>query len=479
MTKVQYDYVPTIKQTMLHGFTGVDEILFGGASGGGKSRAGRAEAIRMATLVPGSLTYVFRRTFPQLQQDVIPKFRVEMPRGLAKYNSSDHTWYFTNGSRIVLGHMQNEADYENYLSSEPQLIVWEELTQFTEMQYRMMRGRLRAAGPVLDRMNQLGWICRSLGTTNPGGVGHAWCKSRFVDPGVINKPWRPANTDEERNPGLRVFIPAKLEDNPHMDPTYEQRLDNLDPIMRRAYRDGDWDILKGVRFPQFRRSLHVVEPGAIPVDFIGHPMAVGVDYGLVDPWCALWGIQLNDGLIYVYRELYGPGYTAAQQARMIKDAEMDGERMPHRPLPIVMDPSMWKRSSEQVEKNLDPSLPPVGSVAWYYRKEFGAQIQKARNERISGWAQIDELLRVREDGLPRLIISSACTNLIRELPAQQRHKTNPEDLQATGEGHADAADALRYLCMQLARNGNPRVTPGLVSRSIAAPITAGVGSQQF
>ncbi len=480
MTTVAYSYVPTPKQLLAHR-TMAGEILFGGAAGGGKSKAGRAEAIRMAVMVPGSLTYVFRRTFPQLQQDVIPKFRDEMPPGVATYNRSEHTWYFANGSRIVLGHMQNEDDVDNYLSSEPSLCVFEELTQFTEDQYRRMRGRLRAAGPVLARLNQLGWVCRSFATSNPAGPGHGWVKIRFIDPGIKNVPWTPPSTVEELNPVTRCFIPAKLEDNPHMDPGYAQRLDNLEPGLRKAYRDGDWDILKGVRFTQWRASIHTVTPEQLPIPIIDFPRVLAIDWGIEAPFAALWMTLLNDGLIFVYRELYATGLTTLEQCELIKASEQDGERIPGRPLPLVMDPSMWSRTHISPPRDLDPvkDWAPLGSQARVYQDAFGrGNVKRAMNARVAGWALLDEHLRVRADGLPRLLVSTECRNLIRTLPSLPRAKTNPEDVLTTAEDHL--ADCVRYGVFELAGGGARRTTTlPAADQPVYGNVTAGLQTTQF
>jgi predicted phage terminase large subunit-like protein len=61
--------------------------------------------------------------------------------------------------------------------------------------------------------------------TNPGGVGHDWVRRRFLD---------------TKDP-TRCFIPAKLEDNPHLDgDAYDRALQQLDPVTRRQLRHGDW-----------------------------------------------------------------------------------------------------------------------------------------------------------------------------------------------------------------------------------------------
>lgn len=403
-----------------------------------------------------------------------------MPAGVARYNDSKHVWRFTNGSILELAYLDSDSDVLNYQGAEYGLCVFEELTQFTEKQYRYMLSRLRVAGAVKDRMAELGWRPRVLSTSNPGGPGHAFVKARFIDPGIRGRVWQPEPTEDDEDPGTRCYVPARVSDNPHIDPGYIRQLNRQEPVMRRALRDGDWDILEGVRFSQFRRALHVVEPEQLPLPIIGVPRGVGVDYGHVDPWCALWGAVLPDQgfgrRMVVYRELYGPGYTAQQQATMIKEAEVEGERTPTRPIPMVLDPQMWSRTSEQLIKGGKGA--PAGSVAWYYENEFGSQVSQAQNERIAGWSLIDELLRVRGDGLPGLLIYSTCTNLIRELPSQQRSKKNPEDLVATGPGHADASDALRYLAMLLIRGGHDR-TSNELPRATVSTITGGLTGAQF
>ena len=412
-----YAYEPTERQALAHSII-VDELLYGGASGGGKSKWSRAEAVRLAVMVPGSRSILLRRTFPQLERSVVEPFRMEISRGMAGYHESKHIWKFQNGSIIELGHMQNENDYLNYLSAEYTLAIFEELTQFTEKQYRGILGRLRAAGAVAERMAELGLRPRAISTTNPSGIGHAWVKRRFVDPGIRFRPWQPGPSEDDENPGTRCYIPARLDDNPHMDPGYSKQLDRLDPVMRRAFRDGDWDILEGARFPQFRRDVHVVDPEQLPIPIVGFPRAVAVDYGISHHFAALWGTRLGDGLIVIYRELYEKDLTAQQQAEKVRDAEAEGERTPTRPIPIVLDPATWARTVIYGHRSLDPTMPAVGSAAWFFRNTLGPAVKKARNDGLAGWALVDEHLRVRIDGLPRILIHSNCVNLIRVIPSR-------------------------------------------------------------
>jgi len=83
-------------------------------------------------------------------------------------------------------------------------------------------------------------------TTNAGGVGHAWYRSRFVEPHQ-----RGVETETR-------FIPARVTDNGFCNPEYRGVLERLSGWERRAWLDGDWDIAAGQYFTTFRRNIHVV-----------------------------------------------------------------------------------------------------------------------------------------------------------------------------------------------------------------------------
>lgn len=489
--EVRLDYTPEPKQAIAHR-TIVDEMLYGGAAGGGKSRAGRVEVIRMALLVPGSRSVIFRRTFPDLQRAVVEQMRQEMPPRVARYNEGKHLWRFRNGSVIELAYLQRDADVYNYQGAEYQLIVFEEVTQFSEKQYKYLLGRLRASGQVRDRLDEIGWMPRIIATGNPGGVGHLWVKRRWVDPvppGVVwvvppdehgealNVPATvaraaaaradippenipadiPGPDDDPEREMTRVYIPAKASDNSHIDRAYQRRLDRLDPMLRRALRDGDWDVLEGVRFSQWTNGLHVITPEQMPPDFhpLNYPCCVGVDYGMENPFSAVWLALLPDRRVLVYRQIRATGLTPREQAQAIKDSEMEGERTPGHPMPVVLDPACWARSANHVTKSHDPDLPPPGSIAHTYRQVLGGAVVKARNERVGGWALIDEHLRIRDDGRPGVEVVDTCRSLIATLPALPRDDKNPEDVDTHADDHD--ADAFRYGLQHLA--GRPPKIP--------------------
>lgn len=215
---------PTLKQAE---FLLVDakEALYGGAAGGGKS-----DALLMAALqyvdVSGYSAILFRRTYNDLAlPGALMDRAYEWLAGTeAHWHSLKHIWTFPCGATLTFGNLEHEKTKFRYQSAEFQFIGFDELTQFTETQYRYLFSRLRR----LEKSN-IPLLMRS--ASNPGGVGHDWVKQRFLVEGTSKG---------------RVFVPAKLQDNPFLDQKqYIESLNNLDPITRRQYLDGDWTARHG------------------------------------------------------------------------------------------------------------------------------------------------------------------------------------------------------------------------------------------
>ena len=449
---IEYGYEPSPRQSQAHSIM-VDELLYGGAAGGGKTRFALAEAVLCALMVPGARILILRRNYPDLE-DIEDKLREQMPEGVAVYRPGKHRWEFHVGSIIRLGHLAHEDDVNKYVGQEYTLIIFEEATEFSPDQYLMLLSRLRASGRVKDRLEELGWRPRSIATANPGRRSHQFFKDRFVDAAPPGEPFIPPPTPEDPDPGVRCYIPARHTDNPHIDPTYVRRLNALPESRRRAFRDGDWDVLEGVRFPQFRRSAHVISPEQLPLHAMTGRKAIGVDYGYNDPFAAVWLCKLADGLVVAYRELYAVGLTATQQAEKIRELSAEEEALTGEKIPVIADPAMWHRPNAASDRPLDKDAPPVGSPAHFYQQVLGKRPYKANNARTHGWNLLDEKLRVRDDGVPRLLIYDTCLDLIRTLPQAPRDKKRPEDLDTSAEEHN--LDALRYGTMWLEGRGMSR-----------------------
>ena len=151
----------------------VDEVLYGGAAGGGKTDALIVDAVR-GYLMPSYRGLLLRRTFPELERSIIPRTRELYPFFGGRYNDQKKRWVFPSGAVVEMGYLDRDADVYKYHSAEYQFIGFDELTHFTEFQFDYMKSRLRSGRVKMP--------CRMRAASNPGGVGHVWVKSKFIDP---------------------------------------------------------------------------------------------------------------------------------------------------------------------------------------------------------------------------------------------------------------------------------------------------------
>ena len=112
-----------------------DEVLFGGAAGGGKSYAQLIDSFLYAMKYPKSKQLILRRTLPELEKSLIRVSLGLFDMSVYKYNSAKHTGSFVNGSIIDFGYCDRENDVYKYQSAEYDVIRFDELTHFTEDMY--------------------------------------------------------------------------------------------------------------------------------------------------------------------------------------------------------------------------------------------------------------------------------------------------------------------------------------------------------
>ncbi len=222
-TKSTRTYIPHTPTPRQAEFLALDclEAFYGGAAGGGKSDALLMAALRYVD-APGYAAILFRRTYQDLALPGALMDRAShwLAGSDASWNGTTRTWTFPGGATLSFGYLAHEQDKFRYQGAEFQFVGFDELTQFSESAYRYLFSRLRRlAGSAVP--------LRMRGASNPGGLGHAWVKQRFLVEGQA---------------AGRPFIPARLSDNPHLDrEEYEKSLLLLDPTTRQQLLDGDWD----------------------------------------------------------------------------------------------------------------------------------------------------------------------------------------------------------------------------------------------
>lgn len=445
--QVVLKYTPQPLQERLHKCP-ADEILFGGAAGPGKSMALRMEAFIWCIRVPGIQVFLFRRTFPELETNHVLQSRDQFPSEVCEYKEQKRRWEFKNGSILRFCHCQHESDVYQYQGAEIHLLVIDELTTFTEFQYDYLRSRVRCTLeniPDKYRYRVPGIICAS----NPGGIGHQFAKTRWVDFCAPNIPKR---APEKEGGMLRCYIPGKLEDNTllmRVDPGYASRLDALPEPYRTAYRDGNWDLFLGQAF-SFSRQHHVIEPIKIPDSA---PLYMSFDWGFGKPYSIQWFWVDFDGRLYMFDELYGcqPGMpdTGVRQtddeiAVGIINYERDVLKLrKDRYITRLCDPTCFNKKPDYRGGGQGPSTADIFATHEVY-------LTPGDPSRILKIRQFHARLRLFDDQAPMFQVYSRCENFIRTIPILQFDDHKPEDIDTRQEDHAYDSACLVFMARPMA-----------------------------
>jgi len=358
----------------------VFEVLYGGALGGGKSEVLLVAPIVLKTKSSARQLYehpqftgiIFRRTYPQLEKSLIPRAKLLYEPLGAIYNETKKVFTFPSGAKLFLGHMDKESDVLQHDTNEYQYVGIDQAEQFTEFQLRYISSRIRSSNPDLPTLFRL--------AANPGGESHSFLRDRFVKPNPVGN----VILHDKVTNLKRIYIPAKLADNPFLtanDPDYVNRLNLLPESERAAKMDGDWFTFSGQVFSEFRtrpmigeppNANHLVDPFEIPSYW---PRILGVDWGYAADTAAIWAAISPEGRIYIYRTYRKKKTTVRTWATELANLSR-GEGIIRNPL----DPSAWiNRGQLTIEQE--------------YREASGFSPEKADNDRHSGISLIHEFLR--------------------------------------------------------------------------------------
>lgn len=209
------------------------DAFYGGAAGGGKS-----DALLMAALqyvdVPGYNAILIRDTYANLNkpEGLMDRAHEWLQNTDAQWVGDTKTYKFPSGATIGFGYLDGPLDHFNYQSAAYQFVGIDEAVAIRENQAIYMFSRLRR----LEGSNiPIRFRCASNPPTAEQLSTGAWVKSRYVDKATREN---------------RIFISAKLQDNPHLDTeNYTIQLNQLDPVTKAQLLEGDWNIrVKGRMF---------------------------------------------------------------------------------------------------------------------------------------------------------------------------------------------------------------------------------------
>jgi hypothetical protein len=235
-------------------------LLYGGAIRGGKTVCALLLCIILARMYKGSRWAIVRKDLPTIKRNTLPSFKRIAPEGfVGEVNRTD--WYVdcSNGSRIIFfsESIDRDPDLDRWKGLEVNGFVLEECNEITEASFNK----------AIERSGS--WRCIGeqpppliLATCNPT---LQWVKRLWYDPwrkGTLQAPW--------------YYLPAKVTDNPHLDPMYLANLETLRETNRNAYErfvEGNWESAdEPDQLIAYDWTLN-----AANVEFCDGPYVLGVD----------------------------------------------------------------------------------------------------------------------------------------------------------------------------------------------------------
>lgn len=416
---------------------GPTELGYGGARGGGKSHWGMAQVgADDCQRYAGLKCLILRKVGKALREGVRDLLHKTIGGLAYRYVDSDQTIYFANGSCIILGHFQRESDIDAYLGLEYDVILIEEATTLSASKVTAIRTCLRTSKP--------GWRPRLYSTTNPGGIGHAWYKQRYIAPArrrllLPGQSYGAGFLPLAAQTGPTRFVPATVNDNRFVNVEYRATLDGLSGWQRRAWRDGDWDIAAGQFFTNWRHERHVIESPSYTI-LPSSRVWLALDYGFTH-YTAVYLLAMHDGMLTIVdehceRRWLPPRHATAIKAMLGRHGQRLGDLWR-----FVASPDAFHAGKDRGGK----------TIADQYADE-GITLEAASDSRIGRAGQwLSRLGDYEADPVvPHTIqVCDRCVRLIECIPLLEHDPHQPEavlkvDTDDDGFGGDDPYDASGY-----------------------------------
>lgn len=204
------------------------EVLYGGAAGGGKSALGCLWLIENCQKYPGSRWLMGRSKLKTLKETTLATF-FELCSKLQifdqfHYNDNKGLITHNNGSEILLKDLflyPSDPNFDGLGSLEITGAFIDECNQIAFKAWQIVKSRIRY------KLHEFNLIPKILGSCNPA---KNWVYNTFY------KPFK-----DKALPIYRRFIQALPTDNPHLHPSYLQSLLNLDNNSSQRLYYGNWE----------------------------------------------------------------------------------------------------------------------------------------------------------------------------------------------------------------------------------------------
>lgn len=433
----------------------IKEVLYEGTRGPGKTDALLMSFAKYCGGGYGAAWrgILFRQTYKQLS-DIVSKSKKWFSQIFpdAVFNKADMTWTWPDGEELLLRYMDNPDDYWHYHGHEYPWIGWEELTNWPSMDcYESMKSCNRSSDPRVPRMYR--------STCNPFGVGHHWVKAHFIDPA----PSGTIIVDEKGN--KRVSIKGHISENKILvsaDPEYLQLLDSVkDDAKRKAWLDGDWDIIAGAMFSDYwDKRYHEIKPFQIPSSW---DVKRSYDDGESAPFSVGWwaisdGTEatLNDGTTFCpprgthirIAEWYGWTGEPNEGLRLLPSSIAEGIKDAEEQLREYLCQHVYIEPGPADNTVFDAARGKSVADQMSDRGIYWERSDKRPGSRVAGVKLFKTMLDATlknsiED--PHFYVFDTCRQWLRTVPPLPRDSKKPDDVNTKVEDHA--WDETRYMLL--------------------------------
>jgi hypothetical protein len=412
-----------------------DEILFGGSRGGGKSDATIGRHLLGAQKWGRKWNgLIVRRKYKDLNE-LRHRWDEIIASGLPaeRVGGEQQTNYirFTNGAQVSLMAFQRIEQADDIQGHQYPEISLDECTNFPWFNKLIdkVSGANRSPHGIPTHI-----FC----TGNPGGPGHLQVKEYFklgTPTGKNCNVWK-SELDSGKSIS-RVYIQSFLKDNQILcknDPKYAARLMSIkDPILRKAWLDGDWDVYIGQAFNITPR--HIV-PAAPPPPHVAIYMTF--DWGFSAPFSVgWWWVDPSTDRICRFNEWYGWNGVPNEGLRIVDSAIADGiiERehkmgITGRSIIRIAGPDCWNKKADYRGGGQGP---PTAEIF----RDQGLVMRPGDPSRHLKIRAFRERLLLPDDPgeQPKMVIGANCTQFLRTIPALAMGNDDPEYIDEDQEEH--------------------------------------------
>lgn len=426
--------------------TDADICVFGGAAGGGKTRALIYDPIAKGHYEnPGFGGIIFRENFPEIDEVGGPWDEATSiyPWLGARGIIGHHEWRFPSGAKMGFRHLDNEEAKYKYKGSQICYLAFDEVDRISESRFWYLTSRNRSTCGIRPYI-------RATCNPSPG-----WLKTNLLAPWVDRAyqgrraesaeiRWVKRNAEGKiewfeapvENAYSLTFIRSKLTDNPALlekDPYYLQKLLNLPTVERERLLNGNWDVRReGLVFPDFEKCIIESVPERLDrLDGNQDYAAGGIDFGWNNPFAAVWGYLDQDDVLWITGVRHKSGNT-----------------LPEHSVTLPRGVRWW---CDPAQPGLIAELINSGHDAISCKHKAGTSAAGAkRNPQLDGIDKLASRMRPDSRGETRLkIVRSSCLPLLNELAMYHYDPEKTEEVPVKEHDHA--CDALRYLCVGLDR----------------------------